>query len=163
MWVSGLLLVKLSVSIIYQGLIAYNFPYKIFVSNILLAYVLDATLNVNFQFCQNKLRYQSTFISIILLANLVILHSLSGKISESQMCSFYVPKITISILIWLSFYGYVFSEAWTMLHSHLISNDYSPDSFGLKIVEVRKASKDLKEADVNLIFLQNFYLITLAI
>ena len=79
---------------------------------------------------------QSTFISIVLLANLVICHSLVGKISEENMFLFYFPKIFITLMVWITFYGYVFSEGMMILAQHLITNNYSPDSVGLKIIEV---------------------------
>eukprot|EP00347_Sterkiella_histriomuscorum_P008469 403344977 len=112
MWISGLLI----------GLIAYNFPYKLFIGNTLLIYILDASLN-------------ATFISSILLANLVVIHSLIGKINEQNMCMFYAPKIFLTFLIWIGFYGFVFTEGLLILHQHLILNDFNPQSIGLKIIE----------------------------
>jgi len=76
-------------------------------------------------------------VSGILLANLVISHSLTGKISESNMFCFYFPKVILTLMIWVTFYGYVFSEGMVILHRHLVTNDFNPESLGLKIIEVR--------------------------
>lgn len=72
----------------------------------------------------------------MLLANLVISHSLIGKISEQNMFYFYLPKVIIALMIWITLYGYVFSEGLVILHKHLVTNDFNPDSFGLKLIEV---------------------------
>jgi len=52
------------------------------------------------------------------------------------MFLFYFPKILITLMVWITFYGYVFSEGMMILAQHLITNNYSPDSVGLRIIEV---------------------------
>ena len=74
--------------------------------------------------------------SAILMANMVIAHSLTGRLDQSMLV-FYTPKIIIIFFVWLSFYCYVFTEGMYILKEHLINNGYSnPDSLALKILEV---------------------------
>ncbi len=71
------------------------------------------------------------------------------------MFYFYFPKVIIALMIWITFYGYVFSEGLVILHRHLVTNDFNPDSFGLKLIEVILKSHNY--------LYKFFYYITMAI
>ncbi len=71
------------------------------------------------------------------MANLVISHSLIGRIEDS-LFKFYAPKFIIIFMVWITFYGYVFSEAMIALKEHLLRSDFNPDHLLLRVLEVFK-------------------------
>ena len=71
-----------------------------------------------------------------MLANLVIIHSLVGKIDLDNLFWFYFPKIVITIFTWIGLYGYAYSEGLYILRDRLVLNNYDPNSIGIRLLEV---------------------------
>ncbi|CDW86229.1 UNKNOWN [Stylonychia lemnae] len=127
----------------FQGMIPYNFPYKFFISTQAMLGQFDAFFN-------------TTFICAILMANMVILdslHTTQGKIWSFYL--FYRAKILVIVFVWVMLFGYVFTEHLINLESHLITNNYHPQSIGIQIIRVN--------LNHNSQLSQKFYLIAIVI
>src|SRR5688500_2584698 len=106
-----------------MGLFFYNMPYKLVIKDRMMTVFLDSFIN-------------ASYITFVLLANLTISDFLGRQGDNLEIVKAFIPKLVVCLLVWVGFYGYIFSDALEYLIYALRDNEILPDADMTKYNEV---------------------------